>query len=402
MSHSLFLQGEGHINITLSFTMDEGSISGASSGASSPEPQEPFSPKYTVRMSDRVTKDGESVKFTLQVSQNGLTVQMLEREFEDFEYLEHCVITGQPSHGLIIPPLPQRSATDPYTAEVQSKRLMGKESKTLIADEFHKDCHQLQKYLELLLSHPVLGKNERLHKFLTVKEAPPRTKVKKGIMTKLSNSLDFRKSSYPDCEEFFQKERDWVAKYHPAINNTAEAFNKIICAQYRVSHQLEQLVTALKQSTMPNSELHNKQFNIMDILFYDTIDNLKGQLEKKTAKEEIMLGSVLNLWSNYIDAENNMLLDRTSLMVDYQSCNRALDKAKPNRKEAAERAKKEAELAFEECSDVARNEIKKFQSERRQELQASVEQYVDFQLITAKAMLKTLTQTLSQIKAVSL
>ena len=51
--------------------MDEGSASGASSGASSPEPQEPFTPKYTVRMTDRVTKDGDSVKFTLQVSQVG-------------------------------------------------------------------------------------------------------------------------------------------------------------------------------------------------------------------------------------------------------------------------------------------------------------------------------------------
>lgn len=35
--------------------------------------------------------------------------------------------------------------SDPYNAEIQSKRLMGKSSKTLIADEFHKDCQQLQK-----------------------------------------------------------------------------------------------------------------------------------------------------------------------------------------------------------------------------------------------------------------
>ena len=37
------------------------------------------------------------------------------------------------------------SISDPYNAEIQSKRLMGKGSKTLIADEFHKDCQQLQK-----------------------------------------------------------------------------------------------------------------------------------------------------------------------------------------------------------------------------------------------------------------
>lgn len=55
--------------------------------------------------------------------------------------------------------------------------------------------------------------------------------VKKGLMSKLSDSFDARKSTYPDSEEFFQKERDWVAKYQPAIANTSEAFNKITCAQ---------------------------------------------------------------------------------------------------------------------------------------------------------------------------
>ena len=40
---------------------------------------------------------------------------VLEREFEDFEYLDHCVSTGQASRGLIIPPIPQRSAIGQYS-----------------------------------------------------------------------------------------------------------------------------------------------------------------------------------------------------------------------------------------------------------------------------------------------
>lgn len=49
--------------------LEEESVSGLSSGASSPEPEAPFTPKFTVRLGDRVTKDGDSVKFTVQVSQ---------------------------------------------------------------------------------------------------------------------------------------------------------------------------------------------------------------------------------------------------------------------------------------------------------------------------------------------
>ncbi|XP_063863965.1 sorting nexin-32-like [Scylla paramamosain] len=382
--------------------LEEGSVSGASSGASSPEPEEPFIPKFKVQFSDNVNKDGDSVKFTLQVSQDGLMSHVLEREFEDFEYLDHCVSTGQVSRGLIIPPIPQRSAIDPYNAEIQSKRLMGKGSKTLIADEFHKDCQQLQKYLELLLSHPVLGKNEKLHDFLNEKTPPPRTKVKKGLMTKLSDTLDARKSSYPDSEEFFQKERDWVTKYQPAIAYTSEAFNKITCAQLRISHQLEQMVTALKVSTCPNDQVYNRQYNNINAIFLECIDKLKNETEVKGNQEDMELGSTIGLWSRYLQAESNMLLDRTCLMVDYQSCNRALDKAKPNRKEAAEKAKKEAEVAFEECSDTARQEIKHFQRQRVQEMKECVERYAAFQLTSARTSLNALSIAFNQIKAINL
>ncbi|KAK8752047.1 hypothetical protein OTU49_011796, partial [Cherax quadricarinatus] len=143
-----------------------------------------------------------------------------------------------------------------------------------------------------------------------------------------------RKSSYPDSEEFFQRERDWVAKYQPAVANASDAFNKIIYAQLRIGHQLEQMVTALKLSSCPNDVVHNKQFNIINILFLECMDSIKSEIEDKASKEDIMLGTVQTLWLRYIQAESAMLLDRTCLMVDYQSCNRALDKAKPNRKEA--------------------------------------------------------------------
>ncbi|CAL4108140.1 unnamed protein product [Meganyctiphanes norvegica] len=382
--------------------LEEGSGSGLSSGASSPEPMEPFTPVYSVRFTDRVTKDGESVKFTIQVSQNSLTVQMIEREFEDFEYLEHCIVTGQNSNGLIIPPLPQRSAIDPHTAEIQSRKQMGKGSKTLIADDFHKDCRQLQKYLELVLSHPVLGKNQRLHEFLTIKEAPPRTKVKKGLMTRIADSFDMRKSSYPDTEEFFQKERDWVAKYGPASVEASEAFNKIVYAQMRISHCMEEMVTALKLSSSPDNTLHHKQFNIINYLFLDSLEALKNQIDDKANKDDSGLGSEIHLCQRFIYSENTMLLHRTSLMVDYQASNRALDKAKPNRKEAAEATKHEAEKAFEECSDVARIEIKRFHRERVFAIQSAIEEFGRQQLISARATLQTLSNTLSQIKAINL
>lgn len=53
-------------------------------------------------------------------------IQVLERVYEDFEYLEHCVTTDQPSDGLIIPPLPPQPTTDVAITETTSKKHMGK------------------------------------------------------------------------------------------------------------------------------------------------------------------------------------------------------------------------------------------------------------------------------------
>ena len=54
-----------------------------------------------------------------------------------------------------MPPLPARPVVDPREAEMKSKKQLGLTSKTLIGDELHKDCRQLEKCACLLLHEPV-------------------------------------------------------------------------------------------------------------------------------------------------------------------------------------------------------------------------------------------------------
>ena len=37
------------------------------------------------------------------------------------------------------------TSLDPHTAEIQTKKQMGKDAKMLLPDQFQKDCHHLQK-----------------------------------------------------------------------------------------------------------------------------------------------------------------------------------------------------------------------------------------------------------------
>jgi len=56
--------------------------------------------------------------------------------------------------------------------------------------------------------------------------------------------------------------------------------------------------------------------------------------EELTLSIEASNGGSIEYWRRYLECEGQMLHRRTYLMVNYQHANRALDKAKPNRKMA--------------------------------------------------------------------
>uniref|UniRef100_A0A6A7G094 Sorting nexin-5-like n=1 Tax=Hirondellea gigas TaxID=1518452 RepID=A0A6A7G094_9CRUS len=382
---------------------EEGSSNGGGSGSSSPEPPEPWSPRYTATFSEHVVKDGAAVTFTIIVKQNDLTIQVLQRVYEDFEYLEHCVITDQPSDGIIVPPLPARPTTDAALTETTSKKHMGKGSKTLLADNFQKNRLQLQRYLELLLSHPVLGRSNRLESFLTVKQAPPRAKMKRGLLAKLSDSLETRRAVVPDCEEFFQRERAWITRALPLTLQFDAAFHQFIYANQRLLQQSEYMVTALRLFAGPSNTKHEcsemAQLTHAVSVFIQAMETNRMEGESELLEVECSSGAGVELWRRQMEAEGSMLQGRTTLLLSYQHCNRALDKAKPNRKEAAEKAKKGAEEAFESCSDVARHEIKRLHRIRCAELTELLLQYGRLQLAAATRRRAVLATALTAIKA---
>ncbi|PRD30730.1 UNVERIFIED_CONTAM: hypothetical protein NCL1_25520 [Trichonephila clavipes] len=92
-------------------------------------------------------------------------------------------------------------------------------------------------------------------------------------------------------------------------------------------------------------------------LFSEALEDARHGLQVLSYNDENSLGAYLNLYASYIDSEKEMLSQRTNLLVEYENANKALDKAKPHKKQGAEEAKLAAEKAFEDCSDVARQEV---------------------------------------------
>ncbi|RWS11648.1 hypothetical protein B4U79_11300 [Dinothrombium tinctorium] len=213
----------------------------SSSSSSTTGAREPFKARYYVKLShDCVTKDGENVLYTirsrslLNETKRQQETICVRRQYEDFQYLHHCLITSAyPGYGLITPPLPPQPTITPSMAQEKSREKLGPSTKTLISDEWHKDCWHLQEYLRLMLNHPLYGRHEIWDQFLRCKEAPLRVKIKKplNIIGRISDSLDKAKVNHKDCDEFFHRERNWVLVYSSAIKAASETFNSIISAR---------------------------------------------------------------------------------------------------------------------------------------------------------------------------
>lgn len=370
-----------------------------SSSTSSPKSENsPHQSKFKVQVVNAV-KDGDTLSFTVESTKVGDgTTKVLERIFEDFEWLHHCLITQNNVNGLIIPPLPLKAEIDPKSAENKSRRQLGNGTNVLVADEFHKECRNLEKYLQLVLAHEVFGTDHSLIKFLSESEPPIRAKIRKGLIYKLSSAVDeARKGNHKDIDDYFQKMRDWVNNYTTLMRDTSNNYNKMVNAQYRVAGCYCHLSTALTQTGLYKDEESMKVNRILANLSL-SLDDAKHELETLSSNDEKTLGFHLDLYARYMESVREMLFRRTCLLVDYEDANRMLEKAKPHKRQLAEETRDNAWKLYDDSSEVARKELKAFIKERLLSSREGFTTFAESQIRTAQDTYSLLANHLRVIK----
>lgn len=250
----------------------------------------------------------------------------------------------------------------------------------------------------MVISHEVFGKSEILKKFLCEKEAAVKTKLKKSLFMRVSQAVDeARKGQHKDIDEFFQKQRDWATKYTACMKETSLNFNKMLYSQMRLANCYGQLTTSIKES-IPYKDEVQSEINKYLVVLSEGVDNAKHGLEVMSRNDEKTLGVHLDLYSKYMESVKEMLFRRTCLMVSYEEANKALEKAKPNKREAAEEHKQNIEKAFEECSDSAKRELKSFRQQRILTFGEGLTNFVEAQIRTSRDTITLLLRTLNTIK----
>lgn len=370
--------------------------SSEASTPSSSETYEPFRPKYVIKVTEPI-KDGDCVHYTVKTTRTSDGSDFsVRREYDDFDYLHHCLTAQNKTDGIIMPPLPPKPIVQPKEAESRSKKQLGSASKVLVGDDFHKDCRVLEKYLKLILSHQTLGRSDCLEVFLIQKEAPVKAKAKIGFIGKLVNAaMESRKSNHLDIDEFFQKERDLANTYAVAIHDASNNFNRMIFNQQRISNAYAHLASILNSFNIQDNVQEGRGLLVK---FGEAIDDAKHGSDVDVANDENTLGFHLDLYARYADSVKEMFNRRTCLLISYEDTNKALDKAKPVKKAAAEEGKLVAEKAFEDCSEVARTELTTFKQQRLLAFQETLSLYAEAKVKTARDTYTLLAKSLVYFK----
>merc|ERR1719167_1586293 len=250
----------------------------------------------------------------------------------------------------------------------------------------------------MVVNHPILGKDSSLADFLERQDPPPRPgRLKKGWLSGVKDKWDSRNMSAKDSDDWFAKEREWATAYASNIKDASEKMSGVASARLRLVQQLAHLAASLN-ITVAGNEGANGMYNKINSGFAGCVDSMKTGLENQMVSEETSLGSYLELYSRCLESENSMLLRRTNLMLEAESAARQVDKAKPNREEAAKVVRDEAEKEFLDCSELARKEIKNFHTKRLYDFKQSLIYYVEGQLKVSRENYVATAQSIEKMK----
>ena len=207
----------------------------------------PLLPQFAVRLTDNVSKNGDVIRYQIRVwklnkdqQRDQNDAEVIEREYEDFEFLHHTLSTSNRIYGIIIPPLPPKSPVDPKESEKQSQKQLGSGNRNMKGDDFGKEISLLDRYMQQLLHHPVFGRDRHLAEFLEHKNPPIRAKIRRGsILTWGAKTFQAAtRKTVTDDEEFFVKEREWASIYGNHIKDACDKMNGMIYSQMRLSNQV--------------------------------------------------------------------------------------------------------------------------------------------------------------------
>ncbi|XP_066554251.1 sorting nexin-6 isoform X3 [Amia ocellicauda] len=326
---------------------------------------------YKIAVSDSVS-DGDSFVYVVKSQElSSNTEYQVERTFEDFEGLQHCLFNqeGVPGlQGIIFPPLPAKPCPSLSNSDSKSIKVLGL---LAVGENWPTYCQALENYLCLITGHSILSKNPVLQRFLTQNE---------------------------DIDDIFQNERDNNLTLTGLTKAVTEKFTEMVLTEQRLAVACGHFSTSLQLGISQQEDQTAQEFSKMCLKLSEVIDAVQKNYESVAENNINTIGLYLELYSRYLEAEKEMLFRRTCKLVEVENANKNLEKAKAIKKATMEEMKKATDKEFKEISGMAKIEIQNFHRERVRAFQQSLMGLCVSQLNTARESCAVFTQQLSHFR----
>ncbi|KYQ55212.1 Sorting nexin-6 [Trachymyrmex zeteki] len=385
-----------------------------------------------VDISDALSEK-DKVKFTVHTKTTLPEFQkpdnLVVRQHEEFVWLHDRFEENEEYAGYIIPPCPPRPDFDASREKLQK---LGEGEGNMTREEFNKMKQELEAeylatfkktvamhemFLTRLAHHPVFRNDHNLRVFLEYDQdlcvrGKNKMEMFGGLVKSFSKTTDeyYLSATVKDVNDFFDQEMTFLQTYHHNLKEATRladrqtSKHKDVADSYiKISTNLLQLATTdtgkLERFLTKIAETFEKlrYFFRISILIKLNLLKVEGRV---ASDEDLKLSDTLRYYMRDTAAAKRLLFRRLKALHEYESANRALEKARAKNKDvhAAEQAQTEACEKFEQMSDKGKEELMDFKTRRVAAFKKNLIELTELEIKHAKSHAELLKKCLSVLR----
>ncbi|XP_041105994.1 sorting nexin-5-like [Polyodon spathula] len=360
----------------------------------------------------------DKVKFTVHTKTTLDAFQKPEfsvpRQHEDFIWLHDTLDETEEYAGLIIPPSPPKPDFESPREKMhklgEGEATMTKEEYTKMKQEleaeylavFKKTVQVHEVFLQRLSSHPVLSKDRNFHIFLEYdQDLSVRRKNAKEMfggffknMVKTADEVII--SGIKEVDDFFDQEKTFLLDYYNKIRDATTKAEKMTRAHKNVADDYIHFSATL-DSLSADESTALKMYLLKLAELFEKLRKVEGRV---ASDEDLKLTELLRYYMRDIQAAKDLLYRRARGLADYESSNKALDKARLKSKEV-QQAEEHQQLCcqkFEKLSESGKRELISFKGRRVVAFRKNLIEMAELEIKHAKSSVTLLQSCIDMLK----
>lgn len=360
----------------------------------------------------------DKVKFTVHTKTTLDAFQKPEfsvpRQHEDFIWLHDTLDETEEYAGLIIPPSPPKPDFESPREKMhklgEGEATMTKEEYTKMKQEleaeylavFKKTVQVHEVFLQRLSSHPVLSKDRNFQIFLEYdQDLSVRRKNAKEMfggffknMVKTADEVII--SGVKEVDDFFDQEKTFLLDYYNKIRDATTKAEKMTRAHKNVADDYIHFSATL-DSLSADESTALKMYLLKLAELFEKLRKVEGRV---ASDEDLKLTELLRYYMRDIQAAKDLLYRRARALADYESSNKALDKARLKSKEV-QQAEEHQQLCcqkFEKLSESGKRELISFKGRRVVAFRKNLIEMAELEIKHAKSSVSLLQSCIDMLK----